>query len=66
LYLPVAHEWHVAPVLAWNLPTLQSVQAAEPMPACWPVTQLSQLAALYVAVYLPASHPLQPAVPASR
>ena len=63
---PAAQSRHELPEEVWNLPTMHIKQAAEPSFAYRPEMQSVQLAALYVAVYLPASHPLQPAVPTSR
>ena len=59
LYLPVSQVWHVLPVDGWYLPTGQSLQAADPAAACWPIAHDVQPTALYVPLAVPTSHGTQ-------
>jgi hypothetical protein len=47
---------HALPVVAWYLPTGQSLHAVDSTDAYWPFSHVVQLIALYTLAYSPASH----------
>ena len=57
--LPSLHEMQAEPVLEWNWPATQFVQAVAGEVAYWPLAHTSHEAALYVVVIWPCGHGVQ-------